>query len=44
VQAEYLHNDLALVDYDDESISDSPDSDGESQSPSGTLVCASLHT
>jgi hypothetical protein len=36
-------DDMYPVDYDDEAVSDSPDSDEESQSPSGTLVCASLH-
>jgi hypothetical protein len=36
-------DDMYSVDYNDESVSDSPDSDNESQASSGTTVRALLH-
>jgi hypothetical protein len=36
-------DDMYPVDYDDEAVSDSSDSDKKSQSPSRTSVCLSLH-
>jgi hypothetical protein len=36
-------DDMYSADYNDESVSDSPDSDNESQTSSGTMVRALLH-